>query len=745
MSVAARLGVRADHWQVVYVLLALFNVLAVVSGLLLTHRQTALFDDSVAVNKAWNQRLLAYSKVGQLASEVNAPGNDIFGDEIVTGDALAAAEQTLDAALIAFTKALDAAVQDARTTLDEPERSTILDDLRAIDRANDLMVAEARLVFESLLRAEPALAARHMAAMDRRYAGVYDSIARLREHAIASANARLDQQQQAAEAVERYEAVIAVAILVMVAAAATYGYKMARRNKAESLERETLLAKVRESEAVLEQRIVERTETLAETARRLADAQRMARIGSWEFDLATQVVSWSDELFRLYGFQPGEVEPTYERYLELVHPDDRAVSQAGVVRTLETGEPMARDERIVRRDGVVRLFHAVGEVVKDASGRPVRLVGSAQDVTDARAAQAALRRSEERFQLASKATNDALWDWDVAAGTVWWNEGFERLTGYRGAPSVEFWLSLVHPDDAARVGASLHLFFGSREESWSAEYRFKRADGSYAWVLDRGFAIRADDGRCVRMIGSMMDITERKQAESMKSDFVSFVSHQLRTPLSGMSWMLELAAEARGMPDDARAHIADARESAARLSTLVNDLLDIAKLESGRLSAVPESLALSDLTASVVSEMQPLAADKSLAMDVSCEARVSPVFADSQMLRQVVTNLLSNAVKYTPPGGRIAVSVAQQNGSVTWTVRDSGVGVPKHAQARLFEKFYRADNAISVDAEGTGLGLHLVRLIVEQAGGRVWCESDEGQGATFAFTLPAMAAEKEGT
>lgn len=746
MSIAERLRFRAGQSHVLYVVLALFNVLTVVSALLLSHRLAVLFYDSAAANKAWHQRLLEYSRIGQLASAVNAPGNDIFRHEHVTGPVLAAAEQNLEAARIAFRRALDAAVQDARATLDEPERSVIVDDLRAIDRANDLMVAEARLVFDSLLRAQPALAARHLAAMDRRDAGVYDSIARLREYAVARATARLDRQQQAVEAVERYQAALEVAILLMVVATATYGYTMARRSNAESLERETLLARLRESEATLERRIAERTETLAETARRLSDAQRTARLGSREFDLTTQAVTWSDEMFRLFGFEPGEIEPTYERYLSVVHPDDRAASQAAVARALETGERLAHDERIIRRDGVERILHAVGQVVKDADGRPVRMVGSAQDVTETRAAQSALRRSEERLQYVARATNDALWDWDVAAGTVWWNEGFERLFAHRETePTLEFRLALLHPDDAERVGARLHMFLESPGESWTGEYRFKRADGSYAWVLDRAFAIRAADGRCVRVIGSMMDITERKQAESMKSDFVSFVSHQLRTPLSGMSWMLELAAETPGLPDDARAHIADARESATRLSTLVNDLLDVAKLESGRLSAVPESLALSDLTASVVSEIEPLAAGKSLALDVSCDTRVSPVFADAQLLRQVVTNLLSNAVKYTPPGGRIAVSLVQQNGSVTWAVRDSGVGVPKHAQARLFEKFYRADNAISLDAEGTGLGLHLVRLIVEQAGGRVWCESEEGQGATFAFTLPAMAPEKEGT
>jgi signal transduction histidine kinase len=242
------------------------------------------------------------------------------------------------------------------------------------------------------------------------------------------------------------------------------------------------------------------------------------------------------------------------------------------------------------------------------------------------------------------------------------------------------------------------------------------------------------------VIGSMMDITQRKEAERMKSDFVSFVSHQLRTPLAGMNWMLELAADTEGVPDEARANIADARESAARLVTLVNDLLDIARLESGRIATEPETLALRSLTQSVVAEMQTLVDERRHALEVHCDASLPDIFADAQLLRQVVGNLLSNAIKYTPPGGRIVVTISRHNGSVTWAVKDTGVGIPRAAQARLFEKFYRAENAVSLDSEGTGLGLHLVRLIVEQAGGRVWCESEEGRGATFAFTLPAMSS-----
>ena len=359
-----------------------------------------------------------------------------------------------------------------------------------------------------------------------------------------------------------------------------------------------------------------------------------------------------------------------------------------------------------------------------------------------RASEQALRRTEERLQLAARATNDALRDWEITTDTIWWNDTFAALFAAEGVPrTLAGWTSLIHPDDRDRVGHSLQQFLAGGSELWLAEYRFARREGGFAWVLDRGLAVRETTGAARRMISSMMNITERKEAERMKSDFVSFVSHQLRTPLSGMSWMLELAADSEGLPEPAREYIGDARESAARLATLVNDLLDIARLESGRLVEARERLSLSALTTAIATEVRPHAAEKGLTLDVRCDPGEPAVHADPQLLRQVVTNLLSNAVKYTPRGGRVDVRLGHDNGSVSWSVRDTGVGVPRRAQARLFEKFYRADNAVALETEGTGLGLHLVRLFVEQAGGRVWCESEEGQGATFTFTLPAAAEE----
>ncbi len=236
---------------------------------------------------------------------------------------------------------------------------------------------------------------------------------------------------------------------------------------------------------------------------------------------------------------------------------------------------------------------------------------------------------------------------------------------------------------------------------------------------------------------TLQDVTQERLASQMKSDFVSFVTHQLRTPLSGIKWMLELAAETPERVEETTAYVHDAREAAERLINLVNDLLDASKLESGRLALALEEVDLRRLTREVIDEIAPLLREKGHRLSVDDATCPAAALADAQLLRQVVLNLTSNAVKYTPAGGRITVRVGARPDGVEWAITDSGIGIPKEAQRKLFEKFFRADNVFAVETEGTGLGLYLVRLIVEKHGGRVWCESEEGRGSTFAFALPA--------
>jgi len=249
-------------------------------------------------------------------------------------------------------------------------------------------------------------------------------------------------------------------------------------------------------------------------------------------------------------------------------------------------------------------------------------------------------------------------------------------------------------------------------------------------------ATRDVAGQTTGLTITVHDVTQEREIAQMKSDFVSFATHQLRTPLSGIKWMLELAMQEADVPDSAGSYMKDALGASQRLIQLVNDLLDVSRLESGRMKATPRLVELVGLTRSVLDDLKLQFEEKDHRLTMETSGDLLEVFADPQLLRQVVLNLTSNAIKYSPSRGSISVRLTCEQDLVRWQIKDTGIGIPKESQRHLFEKFYRADNVAALETDGTGLGLYLVRLIVEQIGGRVGCESEEGQGATFYFTVP---------
>jgi len=249
-------------------------------------------------------------------------------------------------------------------------------------------------------------------------------------------------------------------------------------------------------------------------------------------------------------------------------------------------------------------------------------------------------------------------------------------------------------------------------------------------------ATRDVAGQTTGLTITVHDVTQEREIAQMKSDFVSFATHQLRTPLSGIKWMLELAMQEADVPDSAGSYMKDALGASQRLIQLVNDLLDVSRLESGRMKATPQLVELVGLTRTVLDDLTLQFEEKDHRLTMETSGDLLDVFADPQLLRQVVLNLTSNAIKYSPSRGSISVRLTREQDLVRWQIKDTGIGIPKESQRHLFEKFYRADNVAALAADATGLGLYLVRLIVEQIGGRVGCESEEGQGATFYFTVP---------
>jgi signal transduction histidine kinase len=173
---------------------------------------------------------------------------------------------------------------------------------------------------------------------------------------------------------------------------------------------------------------------------------------------------------------------------------------------------------------------------------------------------------------------------------------------------------------------------------------------------------------------------------------------------------------------------------------MVNDLLDISRLESGKVTPAPTLTSLRELTETVLKDVHPQLLTQKHELMLHGGEDFAAVCIDSQLFRQVIVNLVSNAIKYTPSGGKINIDLSQRNGLVRWSIRDTGIGIPKRSQSQLFEKFFRADNVFAIETEGTGLGLYMVRLILKSSGGRIWCESEEGKGSTFTFEIPAKGS-----
>lgn len=240
-----------------------------------------------------------------------------------------------------------------------------------------------------------------------------------------------------------------------------------------------------------------------------------------------------------------------------------------------------------------------------------------------------------------------------------------------------------------------------------------------------------------RMRGLLVDLDESRRVERLKDEFVSVVSHELRTPLTSIRGALGLVAGgAMGpLPDKAKRMVDIATQNADHLVRLVNDILDVERMESGKVQMEMRSCSLSELFARSVEEMQPIADEAGARLRV--EPAEAHVIADPDRIVQTITNLLSNAIKFSSPGGEVVVSAASQSGEVRVQISDTGRGIPAEHLSKIFDRFQQVDPSDSRDNGGTGLGLAICKSIVDRHGGRIWAETEDGVGSTFYFTLPA--------
>ena len=248
----------------------------------------------------------------------------------------------------------------------------------------------------------------------------------------------------------------------------------------------------------------------------LAEAQRIAHVGSWESDVATDCLQWSDEVYRIFGLAKGEFDGTNEAFFRLVHPDDRERVREASQNALAGRGPYDLEHRILRPDGSIRYVHENAEIVLDGSGKALRMIGAIHDISEHKQAREALEEAAKRFKLVNLATQDAIFDWDLNAGAVWRNENYQHLFGLpEASPAGEvLWSDRLHPEDRHRALAIEETALASEISSFTMEYRLRCPDGSFASVVQRSHIVRDSTGRPIRMIGALTDITGRKRIEN---------------------------------------------------------------------------------------------------------------------------------------------------------------------------------------------------------------------------------------
>ncbi|HEY9642333.1 MAG TPA: PAS domain-containing protein [Coleofasciculaceae cyanobacterium] len=289
-----------------------------------------------------------------------------------------------------------------------------------------------------------------------------------------------------------------------------------------AIQQAELYVRLQSLKTELETKVQERTEKLKASEASLREAQRIAGLGNWEFDLITQKITWSEELFRIYQLDPSQPEPAYAEHLQDFTPEHRDRLTAAVQRAATTGDPYEIELQFSRTDGSVGWILGRGEALRNPQGEIVKLLGTALDITDRKLSEierqqatASLRASEERWQLALQANNDGIWDWNISTHEIFYSTRWKEMLGYQEHEIQHYfeeWSSRVHPDDFEQV-MERHYAHMQQKIPYEAEYRMRCKDGTYKWILDRGQALWDANGVPIRMVGSHADISARKQAE----------------------------------------------------------------------------------------------------------------------------------------------------------------------------------------------------------------------------------------
>ena len=460
------------------------------------------------------------------------------------------------------------------------------------------------------------------------------------------------------------------------------------------------------------------------------------------FDRAGRFLYTSESMEPVLGYDPATV--LGKRGSEFVHPDDVMdfdLASAELIK--RPGEALPLQLRLRHADGTWRWIEIIAmNLVNDPNVGGI--VSNWRDITDRYAAIEALTESELRYRLVARATNDALWDWDLKSNEVAWTEGFQSLFGWAGAGPAkarESFFAMIHDEDRKRIADSIHAVLEGPGTSWEGEYRLARADGSFAHVTARGFVVRSESGKALRMIGAISDVTQLKEFENMRMSLIDVISHEFRTPVTVIQGYAELLSSGRlGKSTEELAQVRERIHRASlHLGFLLSSVMELSKLKAGAGAPQLETVPTLAIVRNAIQAMEARRGGPGRLMKVDIDKDAEKIQADERKLVMALVELIDNAVKFSPEKTDVKVKARRTNGYVAIEVIDDGPGIPESVQKQLSRPFVQADMSSVRKAGGAGLGLALVHGLVTAMGGKLEMEGGNGQPAVVRVSLPAKS------
>ena len=502
-------------------------------------------------------------------------------------------------------------------------------------------------------------------------------------------------------------------------------------------------------------------ESLMESESSLRQAQEIAMMGSWELDLINQKAKWSENCFILYGLKPFELEPTFEYFKNRVHPDDLHIIDETFENIFKFKKPSKGEVRIIFPDGNDRWAQInIAPVV--TAGELVALKGIQIDITDIKKAEDKIREKDIQFRKLSSNLPDLIFQFSRRPDGTYCvpiaSEGIKNIFGCSPEDVVDDFEPIgkvIFPEDVERVINDIE-YSAKHLTYFTCEFRVQIPGKPVQWIFSRSTPEKLPDGT-VTWYGFNADITELKQTETelvkakehaeesdrLKSAFLANMSHEIRTPMNGILGFSGLLREPQLTGDEQQKYISLIEKSGKRMLNIINDIVNISKIESGLMEISINEVNVNEQVADVLAFFTPEIKKKGIQLlaPKALPLKEAIISSDGEKLYAILTNIVNNAIKHTQTGS-IEIGVEKKGGFLEFFVKDTGNGIPENQREIIFERFRQSSDLTSRFTEGAGLGLSISKGFVEILGGKIWLESELGKGSVFYFTIPVNADVK---